>query len=174
MLPIMLLEPNVKTLAFNSFLQLNQLMLGYYDYVDKGNFCVACLVIFVLLVYSLGVYLVIFGLFKKSYTKNLLNFTKFKASSFFFESFTRIMRDFLNAFFQAYFIFDYKKQITSLMASQIVYIFLCIYFRKNFINSFLFIFSTLYYILFFLFNVILVVQYLHPNFFDFLIYDKFM
>lgn len=144
-LPIMILEPNVKSLAFNSFVQMGQSMLGYYNYMNKLNFCVTCTVLFVILFYSLALYLVVFSHTKKSYSKILLNFTKYKASSFFFESFTRIFRDLLNAFFQAYFLFDYKKLIISLTTSQILYIVFCIYFRKNYENILLFIFSTLYY-----------------------------
>lgn len=153
---------------------MNPVLQGYYKYVNKINYCVTYFVLYILFIYSLASYVIIFKFVKRSYSKVLLNFTKFKASSFFFESFTRIMRDFFNAFFQAYFICDYKKQITSLMASQVVYIFFCIYFRKNYINPFIFIFSTLYYVLFFLFNVILVVEYHHPKLFKNIDFNKIM
>lgn len=157
MLPIMILKPNIKSLTFNIFLQMNPLMLGYYAYKNKLNFCVACVVLFAIVLYSFAFYLVIFSLAKKSYSQILLNFTKFKASSFFLESFTRITRDLLNAFFQSYFIFDYRKLIICLMSIQILHVLFAICFRKNYVNHFIFIFWILYYIFFFLFNVTLVI-----------------
>lgn len=157
MLPIMILEPNVKSLAFNAFLQMSPQMLGYFNFLNKLNFFFACLVLFVVLMCSLPLYLLIFSSAKKSHSKRLLNFTKLTPSSFFLECSTRMLRDFASAFLEAYFLFDYRKQITSLMASQVVYIVLCIYFRRNYVNVFVFVFSTLYYVEFFLFNLVLMV-----------------
>lgn len=157
MLLTMILEPNTKSLAFYSFLQMHPLMMGNFSYRNKLNFCLTFLIMFILLMYSLVFYLIIFSFAKRSYSKMLLNFTKFKSSSFFLESFTRIMRDFVNGFLHAFFIFNYKRQIVGIMVSQIIYIIFCIYFRRNYINVFVFMFSTLYYILFFVFNIILVV-----------------
>lgn len=171
MLLIMILEPNIKSLAFNSFLQMNSLLLGYFNYMNKLNFCVACIIKFILLIYSLAFYLVIFSFVRKSYAKVLLNITKFKASSFFIQGFTRIMRNFINSFFHAYFIFDYRKQIIGLMASQTLYIILSIYFRKSYSNVFIFLFSTLYYVLFLVFNAVLVAWHLHPHYFEYIGFD---
>jgi hypothetical protein len=82
-LPMMILEPNVRVLSFNTFLQMNQLMLGYYGYMNKLNFFVTTVNLFVLLLYSLTFYAIIFSFVKKSYAKVLLNTTKYRASSFF-------------------------------------------------------------------------------------------
>jgi hypothetical protein len=172
-LSCMILEPNIRSLAFSSFLQMSPPMLGYFGYANKLNFCAASISMFVVLLYSLAFYLLAYRLAGKSYAKMLLSCTKFKPSSFFFESFTRLMRNFINAFFHGYFMFEYRRQIVGLMSAQALFILVSVYFRTRYINAFVFASSLLYYVLFFVFNVVLVMAHLHQELFMQFDYDLF-
>lgn len=145
--------------SFSIFVQLQPSMTNFFKFSNKVNLCAAVISLFLLILYSLLFYVIVSKYEKKKYAKNLLITSKYTTKSFILESFCRVTRNLIRGFFHGFFISNYKLQIIGLMWSNLLYLIMALTLRKVYETFLIFILQTLYYSIFFIFDLVLTVIY---------------
>lgn len=158
-LPISFIESNMIKIAYNSFSQLNPNSTGYFSFDNKINFALTFLTVLIFLTYAFGFYIIFYRFASRKVAHTLLNYAKFSLNGFFVESFSRIFRNFVKGFIHAYFVDDYKTQLICLIASDILFVIIILYFSRSFKQKIIRFLYILYYVVFFIFNLSLYIYY---------------
>lgn len=115
-----MLESNMLNLTFNIFLQF--LLPSSFSFSDKLNLMVAVFCLFFLLAYCCCFYFYVFTFERQRHSEILLSKTKYRLRSFMFETIFIVSRNFIRGIIHAFFIRDYKLQISLLSASDLIFL----------------------------------------------------
>lgn len=149
------IESNMIAIAFMSFKQLRSNSIGSFIFQNKLNFAFTSLAIFVFFAYGLCFYMMAYRYAARSSAPTLLNYAGFRLGGFFVESCCRIVRNFVKGLIHAYFIYDYKTQIISLIASDALFVVVALYFTRSFKTRIFRVLYIFYYILFLILDSLL-------------------
>lgn len=157
-------ETNLMRLSFNCFLQF--LIASSFQPLNKVNMLICMAFLFIIIIYTFTFYPLIYFYEGKKSAETLLVYSNYSLQSYQFESFCILLRTMVRGSIQALLIQDYSSQITSLAASNLFFVLISVYFRKEFLNKFTFICLFLYNCSFLSMDLILVLLHRKSEFFD--------
>lgn len=115
-------------LTFDCCLQL--LAPNFLDFTDKLNLLFCLLIFFIVISYSTILYPLIYRFVDRKSAKTILTYSFYNSRSFWFESYTFLLRTLCRAMIQALTFQHYSFQIGLLMLSNIIFAIITIIFRK--------------------------------------------
>lgn len=156
---IMILDSNLLRISFHVFRQMVQPYS--FNFENKVNLVIAVMVGFVVMIFSIGSYLLIYRYCRQKVSEILLSFSDFAIGSFILEMIIMLMRNSIRGFIHSYFIANYPVQILSLIAFDFALLLLFPIFKQHCHNCLTFLTYFLYAFVFLIFDIALYLKHLN-------------
>jgi hypothetical protein len=133
------------------------LRLSTNTFWDKLNLVVMFFILFAVVFYVLCFYGLVYARESRKSSENLIVYSKNRMKSYFFEPVLFLVRSVVKSFVHGYLINSYATQIVILFLTDVVFLVICLTLYRNFRNKFVSTLTTLYFLVFMLFDLYFVI-----------------